>query len=117
MVFCELATKCIIPKIKSKKFFLYKTGSFPPTPQYVMHPQLQGTCHYIVNHYAKNAHLSGGCKKIAPNKLEAKTEKIQETFSHSSKFWRNKALQKLEGMSELDVFKIDFERINEKFTC
>ena len=68
----------------------------------------------------KNGRASGGCKKFASNKLGGgggTNGKDPRNFSHSSKFWRIKALQKLEGMAELDMFKNDFERINEKFTC
>ena len=34
----------------------------PPHPQYVMQPQLQSTCHYIVIHYVKlwQVRLGGG---------------------------------------------------------
>ena len=36
-------------------------GSFPfVPPQYVMLPQLQSTCHYIVNHYVKILHVHLG---------------------------------------------------------
>ena len=32
----------------------------PPPPQYVMHPPLQSTCHYIVIHYVKMWHVRLG---------------------------------------------------------
>ena len=38
-------------------------------PQYVMQPQLQSTCHYIVNHCEKILHVNRGGKKYAPTKL------------------------------------------------
>ena len=31
-------------------------------PQYVMRPELQSTCHYIVNHYVNMWHVSQGCR-------------------------------------------------------
>ena len=39
-------------------------GYFPfvPPPQYVMRPQLQSTCHCILNHYVKIWHVSSGEK-------------------------------------------------------
>ena len=31
-----------------------------PIPKYVIHPQLQNTCQYIVNHYVQKWQVSGG---------------------------------------------------------
>ena len=49
--------------------FVAKIGSFPfvppPPPSTLCAPQLQSTCHYIVNHYVKILHVrlgGGGCK-------------------------------------------------------
>ena len=56
----------------------------PPPPQYVMLPQLQSTCHYIVKYYVKIWHVrlgggGGGSANIMhPLSLGAQTEKIRK---------------------------------------
>ena len=57
-------------------------GSFPfVTPQYVMRPQLQSTCHYILNYSVKILHVRlGGANNMRPLSWGgggAQTEKIQ----------------------------------------
>ena len=61
-------------------------GSFSLVPlQYVMHPQFQSRCHYIVNHYVKKCHVPlGGANNLQPLSWEgwgeAQTEKIHIFF-------------------------------------
>ena len=43
------------------KFRIFSISAPPPPPsRYVMHPQLQSTSHYTVNHYVKKTRASGG---------------------------------------------------------
>ena len=59
----EQQMKLIIERI-SDLFRLYIP---PPPPQYVVLPQLQSTCHYMLNHYVKIWHvLLGGANNMHP---------------------------------------------------
>ena len=42
---------------------IYYAGSFPFVPPSTLcDPQVQSTCHYMVNHYVKICHVRRGCK-------------------------------------------------------
>ena len=58
----------------------------PPT-QYVMRPQLQITCHYIVNHYVKIWHVrrGGGGMNMRPLSWGHKRKRYQLASFHYAK--------------------------------
>ena len=74
-------------------YFLF-WNFFRLCPQYVMGPQLQSTCHYIVNHYVKILHVHlGAANNMRPLSWGAQTEKIPflksifQTHSQNPSFW------------------------------
>ena len=61
----------------------------PPPPQYVMRPQLQSTCHYIVNYYVKLLHVRlGGANNMRPLSWAGTNGKDPVSLFHHNENWK-----------------------------